>query len=67
MHWVKFDVSYNASALDAAVMFPQAPLDAAQELESFQKLTTWAFEIPDYKLTEMMKRRSDFLKTDEEL
>lgn len=66
-HWVQFDVSYDASALDAAVMFPQAPLDAAQELESFKKLTTWAFEIPDYKLTEMMKRRSDFLKTDEEL
>lgn len=66
-HWVKFDASYDASALEAAVTFPQAPADPRQELESFKKLTTWAFEIPDYKLTEMMKRRSDFLKKDEEL
>jgi|GEM_PF-2654767 len=66
-HWVRFDASYDASALDEAVTFPQAPANPQEELESFEKLTTWAFEIPDYKLTEMMKHRSDFLKNDEEL
>lgn len=65
--WVTFDVSYDAEALESGTAFPQAPADPAQEVESFKKLTTWAFEIPDYKLTEMVKHRSDFLKEDEEL
>jgi hypothetical protein len=65
--WVKFDVSYDAGALESGTTFPQAPADPEKEVESFKKLTTWAFELPDYKLTEMVKHRSDFLKEDEEL
>lgn len=44
---------------------PDAPENPQAEVESFNALSNWALQIPDYKVTEMVKRRSEFLQQEE--
>ena len=66
-HWVRFEANRAPLSDQASPQMPTATVDLDRELETFSELTKWAFQIPDHKLTEFVKRRGDFLKRDQEL
>lgn len=62
VYWARFDVERSQDGDSGLGQLPLGSYDVDEELDSFLTLTKWAFQIPGYKLTEMVKRREEFLK-----
>ncbi|MFZ5610212.1 MAG: DUF4340 domain-containing protein [Pseudomonadota bacterium] len=55
-----------AAAPEAPAQMPDAAPDGKQEAADINALAAWAFALPDYKASELVKRRRDFLKDPQE-